>query len=288
MRVAALLVRYFPGIAPLLIALSMGMVAPASAETITIGGSTTVQKYMQLAEKAYAAKHPDINFSLNGGGSTAGFAQIRDQRVHIGMMSREMTAREAGELAHLKSDRIIQIAIALDAVVPVVSDEIYGSGIHSIQLPTLAHIYQGSVRNWKDIGGPNRQVIVIDKNIYHGTREVFADYVLGGNAAPLESVSVILDSDNDVLRLIRGSDQAIGYVGIGYVDASVHALDLEIDGKTVRATDANIRSGKYPMSRKLYVLLPKDAPDFVQAFVDFILSAEGQSLVKQAGFLPIK
>jgi len=268
---------------PVMILLSLAMVVSASAETISIGGSTTVQKYMKLAEKAYTARHPEINFSLNGGGSTAGFAQVSDKRVHIGMMSREMTAREAGEMGNMK-----QIAIALDAVVPVISREIYMAGIHRITRSTLSAIYQGRIDNWKELGGADRHIFVIDKNIYHGTREVFAQYVLGVNAAPLESVSVILDSDDDVLRLIRGSDQAIGYVGIGYVDGAVHALNLEINAKTVRPTHANIRSGRYPMSRKLYVLVPGDAPDFVRSFVAFMLSSEGQSIVKQAGFLPIK
>ncbi len=268
---------------PVFISLFVLQAPVALAETISIGGSTTVEKYIQLAAKAYTAIHPDITFSINGGGSTAGFAESLDQRVHIGMMSREMAPQEVA-----KSGDIKHIAIALDAVVPVVSKEIYASGIHHIKPGTLAQIYQGQITNWNILGGPNRHIIVVDKNIYHGTREVFAHYVLGETDAPKVSVSVILDSDVDVLRLIHSSDQAIGYVGIGYVDQDVHMLGLQIKGRTVSATHENIRSGSYPMSRKLYLLLPRKIPGYVQGFVDFILSVTGQAIVKQAGFLPIR
>jgi phosphate transport system substrate-binding protein len=267
----------------LLMALSILVLVmqPASAETISIGGSTTVQKYMKLAAAAYFSIHPEISFSISGGGSSAGFAQAVGKRVHIGMMSRELTAQEAQELGDIN-----QITVAMDAIAPVVSREIYEFGVRQIRPETLARIYRGQITSWKQLGGPDRHIIVIDKNIYHGTRVVFAGYVLGSGNVLESSASVVLDSDDDVIRLINSSDQAIGYVGTGYVDQSVRALSLELDGKEVKPDHANIRNGAYPISRRLYLLVPDAAPDYVQEFVRFVLSEKGMKIVKDAGYLP--
>jgi len=257
----------------------------ADAETISISGSTTVQKYMKLAAKAYQDIRPDINFSISGGGSTAGFAQQTDGRTHIGMMSRNLTRQEQQELSEAE---IKQIAIAMDAVVPVVSGEIYDAGVHQISPQQLVGIYRGEIQNWHDLGGPDSPIIVVDKNIYHGTRAVFAHYILGSSEAPKPSVSIVLDSDDDILRLLQSSDQAIAYVGIGYIDHTVRGLGLNIDGKLITSSYASIRNGHYPMSRKLYLLLNKQTPLYVQAFVQFVLSPQGQALAERAGYLPIQ
>jgi len=223
-----------------------------------------------------------ISFSINGGGSTAGFAQIIDGRIHIGMMSRELTAQEAQKLGSMR-----QITIALDAIVPVVSLEIYESGVQQISPATLAEIYRGQITNWKQVGGSNRYIITVDKNTYHGTRAVFANYVLASNDALESFASVVLNSDDDILRLVNSSDQAIGYVGIGYIVDFVRVLGLEINGQVIKPSHANIRSGAYPMSRKLYLLVPKAASGYVQDFLQFVLSSKGQDIVKQSGYLPL-
>jgi len=266
--------------------LTILLLSPAAwAETISISGSTTVQKYMRLAAQAYQSLYPHISFTISGGGSTAGFAQQTDRRTQIGMMSRDLTAQEQQELSQ---SGIKQIAIAMDAVVPVVSGEIYDAGVHQISPQQLAGIYRGEIRNWHDIGGPDSPIIVVDKNTYHGTRAVFAHYILGSSEAPKPSVSIILDSDDDILRLLQSSDQAIAYVGIGYINRTVHGLGLNIDGKLITSSYTSIRNGHYPMSRKLYLLLDKQTPAYVQAFVQFILSARGQAIAERAGYLPIE
>lgn len=270
----------------LVAALYLLLPAPqAMAETISISGSTTVQKYIKLAAVAYQSTHPDIRFNINGGGSTAGFAQQADGRINIGMMSRELRASEQQELEAMKIKRV---AIALDAVVPVVSPEIYASGIHTISPQQLADIYDGKINNWNQIGGLDSPIIAIDKNIYHGTRAVFANYILGSNRPPDASVSIVLDSDGDILRLLQSSDQAIAYVGIGFVSAAVRSLNLVIDQHLITPSYASIRNGNYPMSRKLYLLLQDDAPEYIQQFVRFVLSAKGQAMAEKAGYLALE
>jgi len=259
------------------------MLQPAFAETILIGGSTTVQKYIKLASKAYSSKHPEVLFSIYGGGSTAGVAQIIDKRINIGMMSRELTAQERQSVKSFQP-----ILIALDAVIPIVSQEVYESGVQQVSSEALAKIYREEITNWKQVGGFHRQIITIDKNIYHGTRYVFSDYILGVGNALQSSASIVLNSDDDVMRLLKSSDQAIGYAGIGYLNKSVRALNIDVEGKVIKASYANIRNGTYPLSRKLYLLVPKDTPDYVRNFINFVLSPTGQIIVKEAGYLPVR
>jgi len=257
----------------------------AVAESISISGSTTVQKYIKLAAVAYQKAHPDMSFNIGGGGSTAGFAQVVDGRIHIGMMSRDVRSEEKLEL---EQANIQVIPIALDAVVPVVSDEVYAAGVHDISLQQLADIYQGKLKNWHDLGAEDSQIIVVDKNAYHGTRAVFSTYVLGEAGVPNPDVSVILDSDDDIVRLLQSSDQAIAYVGIGFLNGLVQGLNLKVDGKIIAPSYISIRNGHYPMSRQLCLLVAKSAPGFVHSFVAYMLSPEGQELAEQAGYLPLK
>jgi len=173
-------------------------------------------------------------------------------------------------------------------VMPVVSREIYASGIHTISPHQLADIYDGNITNWNQVGGPDSRMMVIDKNIYHGTRAVFANYILGSNRPPDMSVSIVLDSDDDILRLLHSSDQAIAYVGIGFVSDAVRNLNLVIDQHEITPSYASIRNGNYPMSRKLYLLLPEDAPAYIKQFVQFILSPKGQAMAEKAGYLALE
>lgn len=253
-----------------------------SAETILISGSTTVEKFMKRSADVYMLTHPGIRFNIQGGGSTAGFARVVTGRAHIGMMSRELTAREQQDLGDIR-----HVAVAVDAVVGVVSQEIYDAGVRSISREALAGIYRGQIDNWQRLGGPDRQIISVDENLYHGTRKIFSAYI-GMNSTMESSATVVLDSMDDIVRLIRSSDQAIGYVGYGYLGQGVKALSLDIEGRKVAATPANIAGGAYPLSRKLYLLVSGKAPPWVQDFLQFILSPEGQQIAREAGFLSIK
>jgi len=271
---------------PLLLALIwtvMLSIQPATAEVITISGSTTVQKYIKLAAATYEQIHPDIVFNISGGGSTAGLGQIIDGRVDIAMMSRELTAQEElyiGEIQHLP--------VALDAVVPVVSREVQESGVSQLTVNMLAAIYRGKITNWNQLGGADRKILLIDKEMHRGTRYVFAQYVLGSAIAPVSPAAIVLEANDDIANIVNSSDQAIAYVSVSYVGDSVRSLALEVNGTTVTASIENIRSGVYPISRKLYLMLPKKASPHVRDFVRYILSVKGQQIVEQAGYLSIK
>jgi len=255
------------------------------ADSISIAGSTstTVKKFMELAAEKYQENHPEVSFNINGGGSTDGFGEAISKNAHIGMMSRELTAEEEGELGAYQL-----MTIAYDAVTPVVSHEIYHSGnITSISMENLAKIYRGEINNWRELGGSDRLILVVDKEIHRGTRYVFAQALLGSPTAKAREDAVVIEDNLDVANLVKASDQAIAYVSFSYADDDVHALDILVDGKLIVPNQQNIRRVFSPFSRKLHLIVPKHSPAYVQAFIDFVLSPEGQAIVKQAGYVSV-
>jgi len=259
-------------------------ISPVSAETITIAGSTTVKKYMGLVAEAYMTQHPETSFDINGGGSTSGFGKVIDGRVNIGMMSRDLTDAESKAMSGFQ-----HVVTGYDAVSPVVSDELHHqSGITSLSVDQFANIYRGKITNWKEVGGPDRSILLVDKEIHRGTRYVFASYILGDPLASVSPEAVVLEDNNDVRNIIIASDQAVAYISASYVEEHVLPLGVESHGQILRPDPKNIRDGSYPLSRKLYLIVPNSAADGVQNFVQFILSPEGQSIVEKAGYLAVQ
>ncbi|RMH61718.1 MAG: hypothetical protein D6678_02840 [Zetaproteobacteria bacterium] len=252
------------------------------AETVQLAGSTTCLKIVRAAVEEYAHLHAGTTFALSGGGSSAGIARVLEGRTHLGMSSCEPTREERQRLlaAHVRI-----LPIARDAVVPVVSRAVFEGGVRHIRRAELADIYAGRLRNWRALGGPDRAILVVGKNAYHGTQRVFMRY-LGLDRVP-ERWLIELDDDRDLLRLLRASDQAIGYVGIGYLDDSVRALALQLEEGVVAPTPDNIRAGRYPLARTLYLLVAPGAPHEARAFADFLRAPAGQAIVRKTGFVPL-
>lgn len=273
------LLNMFKVLLALLICLSF---SAAQAATISIAGSSTVKRYMDLAAKVYAQLHPDIVFDITAGGSTHGLGKALDQSVDIGTMSRALSDAEKSALKDVEV-----IAIAYDAVAAIVSEDIFNAGVKSIALDDLTKIYRHEITNWQALGGPNRAIMVVDDTIYHGTRYVFAKRVLGSDIAPHPQGAVVLDGSEDMMHLVQASDQAIAYVGMAFVNSQVRSLALSVDGHDVDLTAENIRQDRYPLARKLYLLVPLSASKEAREFIKFITSKEGQSLVEKVGYLPI-
>jgi len=262
--------------------------APAHAQIIEIAGSTTVKAYMDRAVTAWLKRHPDMTIRVAGGGSGVGAAAIIGGKASIGMMSREP---EPDEMAAIDRQGIRLIRIGFDAVVPVVSDSLFHQAhIHAISHADLAAIYLGRISNWQQLGGPDRHILAVDKEKQSGTREVFMHYLLGDGRAEAPGAMLVVGPNSDVKTVLLASDQAIGFLPFGAVnDSRMHTLALvEPDGSEVVPDAQTIRSGAYPVARSLYLLIRKDAPDYVTALIDFIRSVAGQRLLQAAGYIPLE
>jgi len=258
--------------------------AAFASERIAVVGSTTVLPIISQAASQYHKLHPDIIITVSGGGSGVGIAAIIQGTAQLGMASRETTKEEKTKL----NGRINNITIAADAVAVAVSKAVYESGMHQLSLQNIADIYRGNIRNWQTLGGENKPILVIDKEASRGTRHVFAKAVLGSSHARADGASIISGSNNEEQSIISQSNQAIGMLSNAWLNDKVRGIDVLIDGKAISPSIKHVRDGSYPIARALHVLLPKTASPATQDFVKFLLSKQGQLIVKNVGYLPVQ
>lgn len=259
--------------------------SPAQAtERIAIVGSTTVLPVVSQAATLFHTIHPDITITVSGGGSGVGIASIIQGTAQIGMASRETTKDEQARLGQ----QVDNIIIASDAVAMAVSKAVFESGIHQLTLHQIADIYRGKILNWRELGGINARIVVIDKEASRGTRHVFAKAVLGDKHARAAGASIISGSNNEEQAIISRSDAAIGMLSNAWLNDKVRGIDIVVHGKAIAPTIEHVRNATYPLARGLHILLPKNASDQTRDFVAFLLSEQGQTIVKEVGYLPVE
>jgi phosphate transport system substrate-binding protein len=255
-----------------------------AGETLHVAGSTTVMPVVSDAATAYHRVHPGTTITVSGGGSGVGIASIIQGTAQIGMASRETTPEEQARLDG-QADNIV---IARDAVAVVVSKAVYLGGITHLSLAQIADIYRGKITNWKQLGGPDARILAIDKEASRGTRHVFAEAVLGSAHARAPGASLIAGSNNEEQTIVARSNQAIGMLSNAWLNDRVRGIAIDVAGKLIPPSIEYVRDGSYPISRGLHVLLPRDASPATRLFVQFLLSDEGQSIVRKIGYLSVR
>ena len=245
---------------------------------VTVKGSTTVLPITQKGAEEFYDKYK-IGVSISGSGSGNGIKALLDGSTDIANASREMKGKEL-KLAKEKGIKVKEIAVALDMIVPVVHPD---NPVKNLSLDQLKAIYDGSIKNWKKVGGNDETIVVISRDTSSGTYEVWGDRVM--EDADVRSDALLQASNGAVASAVAKNPKAIGYVGYGYLDESLQSV--KVNG--VEANIANGKSGKFPISRKLYMYINEETISAdAQKFIDFLLSDEGQDIVKEIGFLPIK
>ncbi|MEW6526093.1 MAG: phosphate ABC transporter substrate-binding protein [Spirochaetota bacterium] len=247
-------------------------------EKVVVKGSTTVLPVTQKAAEAFYEKNK-IVITLSGTGSGDGIKSLIDGSCDIANSSREMHAEELA-LAKRKGEIIKEVAIAFDMIVPIVHPS---NPVSNLTLHQLKAIYEGSVKNWKDVGGNDETIVVISRDSSSGTFEVWESKVM--KHADVRKDALLQASNGAILQTVSQNPKAIGYVGYGYLNDRVKPLYVN----NVEPTIENGKSGKYPIARKLYMYVNEvKIKPAAQEFIDFMLSLEGQAIVKEAGFIPIK
>ncbi len=219
---------------------------------------------------------------VNAGGSGAGFNQLGEGQTDIGMMSRDITQDELDRFPNLNFKII---PIGTDAVVPVVSSEIYAAGIRTLSFKDLDAIYSGTVDNWSAFGGPDKAILVIDKEASSGTRHTFMEIVMGDKNALAPGADLVLGANNEEQTALAQSDSAIGMLSHAWMNADVIGLSIKQNGVLIDPTLENIRSGVFPITRDLNLIIRSDIRPEAQAFIDYMLSAEGQKHVANSGYV---
>ena len=229
-----------------LVVLSLiGGTSVLAAENLVVNGSTTVLPIGQATAEAFMKKNPNVNISISGGGSGNGIKALIDKTTQIAMSSRQMKKEEI-ELAKSKGVNPVEHKVAIDALTPVVHPVKPSGEPHHEQ---LSLIYQGKIRNWKEVGGKDLQIVVISRDTSSGTYESWQEKIL--HKEKVSPRAQLQASSGAVVQAVSKNRYAIGYIGIGYLNKNVKAVTVN----GVVANDANALKGPIP-SPGLFIITP--------------------------------
>ena len=238
---------------------------------IELDGSTSVTPLAEALGKAYEAKNANVQVNVNGSGSAAGITAITNGTCDIGMSSRALKAEETGLTEH---------KIALDGIAVVVNPS---NTIKNLTIDQITKIFKGEITSWKDVGGVDEKIILVSREEGSGSRDAFEELakLVGSDKRSLVAKdALIANSTGAVQQNVSSKKNGIGYISLGAVNEAVKAVSIE----GVEATDANIVAGKYKISRP-FLLLTKDPSAEALAFIDFVMSDEGQKIVVDNKFI---
>jgi len=261
---------------------------PAGAQkgTLVIKGSDTLVNLSQAWAEAYMKKTPGAQISVTGGGTGTGVAALLNGTADIANASRDMSGAEI-ERGKAKGFVPTPTTCALDGLAIAVHSS---SPLTKISLPELARIYAGGVNDWSQIGGKPGRIVVLSRESSSGTYVYFRDNVLDGkNFRP---DALLMTSTKAIATEIAKNPNAIGYGGEAYFRGrpgiKVLPVSRKAGGEAVMPSDETVRNKSYPIARPLYMYTPGKPGGLAADFIKFTLSPEGQKIVGQVGYTPIK
>lgn len=249
-------------------------------ETVSVSGSTTVLPLAEGGAEAFNAEQSDYQVLVTGGGTGVGMKNIVEGNSHIGIASREVTPDEIRQFG----DSFQENLVGYDGIVIAVSKQIYNAGVTSLTKDQVKRIYSGEIKNWKDLGGPDDQILVAAREQASGTRDTFNEEIMGDKKVETPGVSTVAGSNAEVRTILTGSNKAIGYLGFSYAEDGAVGM-ITLDG--VAPSAETIKDGSYELARKLYFYTFGDATPGARAFIDFMVGPKGQEVAEEYGFVPL-
>ncbi len=240
--------------------------------SIDIAGGTAHIPVMKEAAKRIMTSNPKVRISIAGGGSGVGVQKVGEGLVAIGNTGRALSKEEAAKYG-LKS-----FPFAIDGVAVAVNAK---NTVGALKTSQIQDIFAGKITNWKNVGGRNAPIHLFTRDEASGTRAVFWKKLL--KKGPIAKHANVVPSNGAMKVAIDRDPNAIGYLGIGHVDSTIKAVDL--DG--VQPTQENAQKGAYPIVRKLYMNTKGEPGGLAKTFIGYIKSPEGSEIVKKCGYIPL-
>jgi phosphate transport system substrate-binding protein len=266
-----------------LVALVLAAPALAMAGTITVKGSDTMVILAQRWAEEYMKKNPARKVQVTGGGSGTGIAALVNGTTDIADASRAMKDDEKAKVRDRYNTLPTEIAVAKDGVALYVSE---ANPVAQLTIDQLGAIYLGDVTSWKEVGGPDARIVLYSRENSSGTYVFFKENVLGGE--DFAASAQTLPGTAAVVNAIAKERYGIGYGGAAYAKGVKEVKIVGKDGQAWLPSAENVKSGKYPLSRPLFMYTRATPAGEVKQFIDFCLSPEGQAIVTQVGYFPIK
>ncbi|AKB26059.1 Phosphate ABC transporter, periplasmic phosphate-binding protein PstS [Methanosarcina sp. MTP4] len=257
--------------------------APAGeAQGISIKGSDTVLPLAQYEAEQFMIEYPDKSVTVTGGGSGVGIAAMIDGEVDIATASREMKGSEF-ENAEANGITPLEHVVAFDGISVVVNPE---NPVSELTFDQMRGIYNGSISNWNEVGGEDKEIAVMSRDSSSGTYEYFKEAVLLEDEYRPDALTQ--PTTGAIVSEVSMNPNAIGYIGVAYLDDSVKAVSVDAGEGFVYPNPEDIISGDYPLSRPLYFYTDGEPEGLTKEFVDFVMSEEGQNLVIEVGYFPVQ
>ena len=241
-----------------------------SRENITMAGSTAFQPFAEKLAEQYIASHPDVNITVQGGGSSLGIQSALSGAAQIGMAD---LVKLPPETTALKS-----LVAARDGIAVVLNP---ANKVDSLTMDQVHDIFTGKIRNWKDVGGADHAIAVISREAGSGTRSSFEQIV--GNMK-LSGDALIQDSNGTIRETVANDANAVGYLSHGLINDKIKSVT--VDGFSCTETD--IMAGNYKLVRPVFLMTQANVSPACQAFLDYILSEAGQKLIHENGLIKAK
>lgn len=261
----------------------MGGVALAG-KVITIKGSDTMVILNQRWAEIYMKSHPGIVIQVTGGGSGVGIAALINGTTEICAASRPMKYTEKKTLRERWNTTGVEIPVARDGIAVYLHPS---NPVEELSFEQLRKIYTGEIKNWSQVGGKNAPIVLYGRESTSGTYVYFKDNVLlGADYAPQTQA---MPGTAAIVNAISKDPNGIGYGGVAYAKGVKYCKIKKGDKDTAYEPNLkNVRTGLYPLSRYLYFYLRKSPSGETKKFIDWVLSPEGQRVVSEVGYFPVK
>lgn len=243
--------------------------------SVTLVGSTSVTPIAEVIGNAFMEENPNAKIEVQGVGSSAGIKATDDGSADIGMSSRELKDEE-------KDLGIGEHIIAYDGIAVVVHPN---NEVSDLTPEEIGQIYRGEITNWNKVGGADEEIEVISREEGSGTRSAFEELMAleSDQGSLVKQDATFADGNGAIVSNVAQKENAIGYISLSYLDDTVKALTVNGMDPTVE----NIKSGDYAVSRPFLMLTKGEVSDAAQAYLDYVLSEEGQKIVEENGAISV-
>ncbi|HPJ01150.1 MAG TPA: phosphate ABC transporter substrate-binding protein PstS [Enterococcus sp.] len=242
-------------------------------ESVTAVGSSALQPLVETVAEIYQTEHPGKFINVQGGGSGTGLSQVQSGAVDIG--NSDLFAEEK---KGIDAEALVDHKVAAVGITPIVNK---GIGVSDISLENLKKIFLGEITNWKEVGGKDQEIVLLNRAAGSGTRGTFEKWVLDGETAKRAQEQ---DSSGMVRQIIADTPGAISYVAFSYVTDDV--ATLSIDG--IEPTDENVTTNSWIIWSYEHMYTKGEPTALTKEFLDYILSEEVQmNVVGELGYIPV-
>ena len=244
--------------------------------SVTVSGSSALLPLAKDAAAKFKVKNPEVSITLNGGGSGTGLKQVAEGTVNIGNSDVEASKKLPAD----KAKDLVDHKVCVLTVAPIVHKDI-GATVKSLTKAQLQDVFTAKITNWKDVGGPDQEIILVTRPSTSGTRALFTELALAGKEEA-SNKSLETDDSGTLLQSISQTKGAIGYIALSYLVNNKDVAAIGIDG--VMPTLENTYNGTYPVWGYEHMYTKGEPTGAVKAFLDYVVSDEYGVEIEKQGY----